>query len=362
MFQSIEEKELTNIKTVCEYLFFDQFKDTASFQGFERAFSCLFPKTDIEFDKVFKEICGDKKKYITFRRFVRTYINYKKKEGISEDTIKFFDELFKNVLKDDGEILGKDIEKSLKFTTATYKNRESLSKILVLTNQKEKIRGINIQYEDVITCKMFPRKIADQLEVKLEMLFGLLNEEEMKKNKLANVLGLKEKAYRDSITHIFGTYTSKITFIGFKCRSGKTEFVGKPKGKGFLFGHFGKQFHYLKMQMTIKGIHKFEPHFIESKRKNVFLTGKLSEITNAFLKKEEIIKDEVQLQTLTDEIAIDKMITTPVMKESYFFNKKLKDRIPGKTFVEVCDYAPRKWLLDPNVNKKKRKWRILYFK
>ena len=189
MFQSIEEKELTNIKTVCEYLFFDQFKDTASFQGFERAFSCLFPKTDIEFDKVFKEICGDKKKYITFRRFVRTYINYKKKEGISEDTIKFFDELFKNVLKDDGEILGKDIEKSLKFTTATYKNRESLSKILVLTNQKEKIRGINIQYEDVITCKMFPRKIADQLEVKLEMLFGLLNEEEMKKNKLANVLG-----------------------------------------------------------------------------------------------------------------------------------------------------------------------------
>ena len=353
MFQSIEEKELTNIKTVCEYLFFDQFKDTASFQGFERAFSCLFPKTNIEFDKVFKEICGDKKKYITFRRFVRTYINYKKKEGISEDTIKFFDELFKNVLKDDGEILGKDIEKSLKFTTATYKNRESLSKILVLTNQKEKIRGINIQYEDVITCKMFPRKIADQLEVKLEMLFGLLNEEEMKKNKLANVLGLKEKAYRDSITHIFGTYTSKITFIGFKCRSGKTEFVGKPKGKGFLFGHFGKQFHYLKMQMTIKGIHKFEPHFIESKRKNVFLTGKLSEITNAFLKKEEIIKDEVQLQTLTDEIAIDKMITTPVMKESYFFNKKLKDRIPGKTFVEVCDYAPRKWLLDPNVNKKK---------
>ena len=99
MFQSIEEKELTNIKTVCEYLFFDQFKDTASFQGFERAFSCLFPKTDIEFDKVFKEICGDKKKYITFRRFVRTYINYKKKEGISEDTIKFFDELFKNRIK-----------------------------------------------------------------------------------------------------------------------------------------------------------------------------------------------------------------------------------------------------------------------
>jgi hypothetical protein len=158
MFHSINEKELTNIKTVCEYLFFDQFKDTSSFQGFERAFSCLFPKTEIELDKVFKEICGEKKKYITFQRFVRTYIKYKKKEEISEDTIKFFDELFTNILKDDGEKLGNDIEKCLKFTTATYKNRESISKIIVLTTEKEKIRGINIQYEDVITCKMYPKK------------------------------------------------------------------------------------------------------------------------------------------------------------------------------------------------------------
>ena len=47
------------------------------------------------------------------------------------------------------------------------------------------------------------------------------------------------------------------------------------------------------------------------------------------------------------------MITTPVMKESYFFVKILIDKVRGKTFVEVCDYAPRKWLLDINTNKKK---------
>ena len=67
--------------------------------------------------------------------------------------------------------------------------------------------------------------------------------------------------------------------------------------------------------MNLNGITKFEPHFIDSKRKNVFLTGKLSQITNAYLDKEEIIKDEKQLQTLTDEIEIDKMIT--------YYEKKL---------------------------------------
>ena len=350
---SLTEKELRNIKTICEYLFFDQFKDSASYQGFERAFSSLLPKKEIQLDIVFKEICGEKKKYINYQRFIKTYIKYKKNENLKEDTKIFFNEIFNNILKSPGDFIGNDMEKSLKFTTATYKNRENLSKISVLTNSKEKIFGINIEYEDVLTCKMFPRKLANELEVKLEMLFGLLDEEEMKKNKLANILKLKEKSYRDSITHIFGTFTKKITFLGFKCRSGKTEFIGKPKGEGFLFGNFGEQFHYLKMQISNKGINKLEPHFIESKRKNVFLTGKLSEITNAFLKKDEMIKDEINLQNITDELEIDKMITTPVMKESYFFDKKLIDKVRGKTFVEVCDYAPRKWLLDINTNKKK---------
>ena len=349
----LTEEELTKIKTICEYIFFDQYKDTSSFQGFERAFSCLIPKKDIKLDTVFKDICGEKKKYITFRRFVKSYLNYKNNENLNPDTLNFFNELFNNILKEPNDFIGKDMEKVLKFTTATYKSRECLSKLVILTDEKGKIHGMNIQYEDVITCKMFPRKLASQLITKLEMLFGILNEEEMKKNKLANILKIKEKSYRDAITHIFGTIENEITFLGFKCRSGKTEFIGKPEGKGFLFGKFGQQFHYVKLHMNLNGITKFEPHFIDSKRKNVFLTGKLSQITNAYLDKEEIIKDEEHLQTLTDEIEIDKMITTPIMKESYFFNKKLKDKICGQEFTEVCDYTPRKWLLDPNVNKRK---------
>ena len=46
----LTEEELTKIKTICEYIFFDQYKDTSSFQGFERAFSCLIPKKEIKLD------------------------------------------------------------------------------------------------------------------------------------------------------------------------------------------------------------------------------------------------------------------------------------------------------------------------
>ena len=72
-------------------------------------------------------------------------------------------------------------------------------------------------------------------------------------------LGLKEIIYRDAITHIFGNFDENkniISFLGFKCTSGKTAFVGKNSSNniGFLFGNFGKKFHLIKLQINEKGI------------------------------------------------------------------------------------------------------------
>lgn len=53
------------IKSLCEYLFFDQYRDLASFPRFEEKIS-LF--------EVLKEICGERRKYITFRRMLKAYI------------------------------------------------------------------------------------------------------------------------------------------------------------------------------------------------------------------------------------------------------------------------------------------------
>ena len=63
------EIETQPIKTVCEFLFFDQYEEAATFSRFEKCFQPLFNNIDISFENVFKEICGEKKKYITYSRF-----------------------------------------------------------------------------------------------------------------------------------------------------------------------------------------------------------------------------------------------------------------------------------------------------
>ena len=69
----------------------------------------------------------------------------------------------------------------------------------------------------------------------------------------------------------FDPESELITFLGFKCISGKISFVWKPKGKGFLFGKFGTKLLDIKIQMTVDGIIKFEVWFESNVRRNFFL-------------------------------------------------------------------------------------------
>ena len=61
------------------------------------------------------------------------------------------------------------------------------------------------------------------------MSLVLVDETPITNQKLGKFLGLKEKNYRDEITHVFGTLdpeTELITFLVFKCISGKMSFLG----------------------------------------------------------------------------------------------------------------------------------------
>ena len=79
----------------------------------------------------------------------------------------------------------------------------------------------------------------------------------------------------DAVTHIFGTIEQTnhtISFLGFKCISGKKMFVGYPEGEPFLFGEFGKKFYNLRIEMKKEeGITLFEPGFIKNEIKNMNL-------------------------------------------------------------------------------------------
>ena len=93
------DEDQIRIKTICEFLFSDQFEETATFNRFELCFQPLFNNIDISLDKVFKYICGKKKKYITYKRFAKAYLEFKNGRCQSKDAETFFKILIYNILK-----------------------------------------------------------------------------------------------------------------------------------------------------------------------------------------------------------------------------------------------------------------------
>ena len=63
--------------------------------------------------------------------------------------------------------------------------------------------------------------------------------------------------------------------------------------------------------------------------------------------------DEANIEKINNEDEIDKLITTPVVDDDKFFNKKLKDIISGNDYKEVVNQAPRKWLMNLKGGKNK---------
>ena len=195
---------------------------------------------------------------------------------------------------------------------------------------------------------MYPEKCKDELIVRLEINLNIIDEELIEEN-INEFSSIKQGNYRDAITHIYGTIseeTNYITFIGFKCISGKTLFIGKPKGNGFLFGKFGYKFHYLTLQLKNDGITYLEPGFKENIRKNHFLDKIFGKFSEQDLEENEIIKEEDYFDKLNDENDIDQLITTPILPEDLLNKNNLKEEISGNDYKEVVDQSPREWILN----------------
>ena len=358
-----EEEE--SIKTICEYLFFDQYSDSVSFERFEKCFQPLFVKTtesnknSFSMDEIFKQICGPKKKYITYQRFLKSYLESKKsKEKISQELNKFYNLLFEKILKKDPTQIGKSKENCYNYSTTKSSNkRECISQIQILTDKSNIIHGINMTYDDVFENQMCPSSVENDLNISLELNLGIVDEKPIKQRQIGKLKEIKEKFYRDAITHIFGTVNSKniISFLGFKCISGKTEFVGFPEGEGFLIGRFGMKFHSIKIQMTENGIHLLNPIFNENHRTNFFIRKKYNKLSVEDLNKDEEVLDEKVLNNINDEVSLDKFITTPIIKDDHFFNDKLKDEISGNDYKEIVNQTARQWLIEKDKIKPQNK-------
>ena len=122
-----KSEDQIKIKTLCEYLFFDQYQDTSTFPRFEQCFQPLFNNVTLSMENVFKDICGEKKKYITYKRFAKAYLAHLNNKDPSPDSKIFFTTLLTKILKEEKSFVGKTTENSYTFSTVkSCKKRQRL--------------------------------------------------------------------------------------------------------------------------------------------------------------------------------------------------------------------------------------------
>ena len=342
----IEESNLSKIKNVLNYLFFDQYQDMASFPRFEECLSFLTKDKGINFQEAFTDVIGEKHKYLTFRRMIRAF--FRIQEGgrkVKDSTKKLFEILFNGALKGDGDFIGEKKEGATKFHSQNSEGHKAISTFSVITDEsKEKIKGMQIVYDDFFINDLYPKSEKDNyvgLEVNLKSEKDIPDELKDK---------FPDKNMRDGIISIVGTFTDHLTAIGFKCRSGKTVFVGKPEGDSFLFSEVGKELKYVILEILNGEINYFEPHFEEIDRSNPHIDKTTDEITDDFLKEDKPIFEEEKLKDMTDE-EIQKNMLQPLIPDDAFFNKENDDVIKGNDISDMVPLTKRYWDKEPEKDK-----------
>ena len=161
---NVTNLEIAKIAMVCDYLVLDRFQDLSSFLRFEKCFGPLFSNEKPNFlFEVFQEICGHKKKYITFGRLISAYLIWKSHLSKNEDFNKFMSILFNKMIKKNNEVVGIPVEKGKVFSTRNARGRKVISKFSVLSDiKKNAIKGFHIQYDDVFDSYLRPKNRNDK--------------------------------------------------------------------------------------------------------------------------------------------------------------------------------------------------------
>ena len=330
----ISNLEYSKIAMVCDYLILDRFHDISSFLRLEKCFGPFFAKESPDFlPDVFKEICGEKKKYISFARLILAYTKWKSKSSTNENFNKFMNIVFCDMIKTQDEVIGKIVEGGRIFSTRNTRGRKVISRFSVLTDEtKNKIEGFHIQYDDFFDSVLSPKKIRD--DITLEMNFE------------PNGKNIRD---RDGISHIGGKYSITrgiIKFLIFKCRSGKTFYIGDEKEEDgeqfelFLFGTSSCQLKSVRVELVNDQLIYFEPKFQPSLRINQKLVpfDSLDEkYINENILNTPLIFEENEMQNMSMEQLIEaNTLLIPCVGDDAFIDKKtLVEPLFGKDFNEV---------------------------
>ena len=346
----LTEEELNNIKTISEYLFMDQYQDTASYPRFEECFGAFILEKSIDLPKVYKTLCGRRRKYITFRRLISSFNQWKHNPNkYNSEFTKFMDLIYNNLLKKPGDSIGKVVDKAISYNTNNSEYKKAISQFCVITDEdQDVIKGFQITYDDFFTNNLFLNKENEKYYVSLELNLAA----DSPTTETAQE-SFPDENYRDGITHLGGTIKDeKINFLVFKCRSGKTSYIGKPSGDPFLFGSYGKQLHTIKISVKDGSLIYLEPNYIEVQRHNRKVDKTAEEITENFLKQDKPVYEEIVLENVTNEEEVEKNLLAPIMKDDRFYDKlKHTDKITGRPFFQIYPHVNKFLRFDPHSGK-----------
>jgi hypothetical protein len=336
----LSEFELFSIRMICDYLFLDRFNDCASFVRFEQCFGPLFSPKNKEFKLVeaYKEIIGPKRKYLTFRRMIKAYIKWKSNKSNNYSFNFFMNEVFKKMIKKKGEVVGELIEGQRVFSTKNCRNRKIITKFSVLTDEtRNQIKGFVIEYDTVfkaILCKQEKKE-----DIHLEINFDLFHAQG---DKLSREFNLD----RDGISHIAGKYnetTKLIKFLIFKCRSGKTLYIGDVTEEEtdnitpFIFGSSKCQLKTMHIELINNTLAYIQPKYQISTRKNDNLEVDFDTFDENYIENDPLKFEETELVKLPDEeFKDDQKYLFPLVPDDQFVDKmSLVESNCGKDFKEV---------------------------
>ena len=330
----ITNLEIAKIGMLYDFLVLDRFQDYFTFFRLEKCFGPFFLKESPNFfPEVFHEICGPKKKYISYGRLILAYTKWKSKSSTNTSFNKFFDIVFNNIIVTKEQNIGKIVEGGRIFSTRNNRGRKIISRFSVLTDEsKNKINGFHIQYDDVFDTILSPDKTRNNIT--LEMNFP------------PNGRNIRD---RDGISHIGGKYSNKkgiIKFLMFKCRSGKTFYIGDEKEeegediKNFLFGTSSCQLKSVRIEVIDGDLTYFEPKFQPSLRVNPKIKD-FDSIDENYIKNDIIdaplIFEENEMKSMSQEdLEKNNMLIIPCINDDAFIdNKELEEPLIGKDFNEI---------------------------
>ena len=326
------------IRMICDYLFVDRLNDMATFPRFEQCFGPLFSdENDFIISEAFKEICGPKKKYITFRRMILAFLNWKSEKSKNKNFNFFMTKLFKNIVKKRDDVIGELKEGFQIFSTVNCQGRKAISKFGVFTDaEKNIIQGFLLRYDDVFDANLSFKTESEKTSLEINLKPFAVDEK----------YGQVYSNDRDGISHIAGKYDTEnkiITFLIFKCRSGKTFYIGDNSKKSpekvlpFLIGTSSCQLKHLRIETIKNQLTYLDPNFEQSLRRNKNLEIAFDKIDENFLKENDLKYEEKMLQNLDEnDKDYDKNILVPCISDDAFMDKsKLTEEKDGKKFSEI---------------------------